>query len=199
MAIMASQHSSSSSSSSSSRQTFNHVGHCEAGQVQQALDVEVVGSLSPEIQDDEGEHEVPEGERAIRLRLTNMSSNSVLWSKTLTNSVSQVLRSSSLVLDLVSPSLALASTCFLQYSMTLAKILPVTFGNGMTNSSSRSASNEGLSTSVPDPWSCLCYTSGSWSRLKGKTLCTCQTFVGCRRVSIPSRVLLMVSDSVATS
>ena len=190
-AIMASQH-------SSSRQTFDHVGHGEAGQVQQALDVEVIGSLSPEDLSDEGKHGLPGGNQTLGLRPTSISSKSVLWSKTLTNSVSQVLRSSSLVLDLVSPSLALASTCFLQYSMTLAKILPVTFGSGMTNSSSKSASSEACQLRARDKELLVLHAWVPGRSCMGR-LCTCQTHGGRRHVGIPSRVLLMVSDSVATS
>ncbi|KAL6989127.1 hypothetical protein U1Q18_014878 [Sarracenia purpurea var. burkii] len=55
-----------------------------------------------------------------------MRSKRVPWS-TLTNSASKVLSSSSAVL---SSDLGV-STCFLQYLMTLAKILLMTFGNGM--------------------------------------------------------------------
>lgn len=58
-----------------------------------------------------------------------MSSNSVLWS-TFTKSVSQVLISSS-VLDGLSSAFFSASTWYLQYSITFARILLETFGNGI--------------------------------------------------------------------
>ncbi|KAG5526820.1 hypothetical protein RHGRI_032927 [Rhododendron griersonianum] len=56
-----------------------------------------------------------------------MRSKRTAWS-TLTNSVSNVLSSSSTAL---SSDLAADSTCLLQYSMTLARILLVTLGRGM--------------------------------------------------------------------
>ena len=55
-----------------------------------------------------------------------MRSKSVAWS-TLTKSASQALSSSSLGFS----SAQLASTCFLQYSITLARILLVTLGRGI--------------------------------------------------------------------
>jgi len=63
-----------------------------------------------------------------------MRSKSVAWS-TLTKSASQALRSSS---EGLSSGLA-ASTCFLQYSITLARILLVTFGRGMPLSAQSSS------------------------------------------------------------
>lgn len=67
--------------------------------------------------------------------LTRMRSNKVAWS-TLTKSASQVLSSSSAILEEVSSAdleeaAAAASTCFLQYSITLERILLVTLGRGM--------------------------------------------------------------------
>lgn len=66
-----------------------------------------------------------------------MRSNRVAWS-TFTNSVSQVLRSSSAALLLRSSPFGV-STCFLQYSITFARILLVTFGNGIPLSAQSSS------------------------------------------------------------
>ena len=69
---------------------------------------------------------------------TKMRSKRVFWS-TLTNSASQALSSSSEE-DRSSEDLAAAaSTCFLQYSMTLERILPVTLGSGMALSAQSSS------------------------------------------------------------
>ncbi|PON93938.1 hypothetical protein TorRG33x02_103280 [Trema orientale] len=66
-----------------------------------------------------------------------MRSKRVAWS-TLTKSASQTLRSSSAVAEARSSDLG-ASTCFLQYSMTLDKILLVTLGRGIPLSAQSSS------------------------------------------------------------
>ena len=65
-----------------------------------------------------------------------MRSNKVAWS-TLTNSLSQVLRSSST--EPVRSSGLGDSTCFLQYSITLDKILLLTLGRGIPLSAQSSS------------------------------------------------------------
>ncbi|KAG5547665.1 hypothetical protein RHGRI_013382 [Rhododendron griersonianum] len=71
-----------------------------------------------------------------------MRSKSTPWS-TSTNLASHFLRASSLAASLSTSSAALpapeASTCFLQYSMTLARILLVTLGRGMVLSAQSSS------------------------------------------------------------
>ncbi|KAE8055208.1 hypothetical protein FH972_012065 [Carpinus fangiana] len=69
-----------------------------------------------------------------------MRSKRVPWS-TLTNSASQALRSSSSEVERSSDAATAlgASTCFLQYLMTLERILLVTFGSGMPLSAQSSS------------------------------------------------------------
>ena len=69
--------------------------------------------------------------------LTSMRSKKVAWT-TLTKSASQALRSSSPAEEARSSDLG-ASTCFLQYSMTLERILLVTFGRGIPLSAQSSS------------------------------------------------------------
>ena len=132
--------------------TLDHVSDCEACQVQQALDVEVVGCLKRRTAyrvhrharheaiavhatryvckalnfvcmhfvDAQCCHSVAQRCRFItgpRINRTRMSSNRVPWS-TFTNSVSQVLTSSSVLAGLSLPSCGPASTWYLQYSIT---------------------------------------------------------------------------------
>ncbi|KAK3413769.1 hypothetical protein EUGRSUZ_I02320 [Eucalyptus grandis] len=133
---------------------FDHVSHCLACQVQQALDVQIVCGLirhkfihappkkkkkklkkkKEKEKEEEGTLKKQQGKDGGGNQQTRIRSHRVAWS-TLTNSASQALRSSSLTRS----SAVADSTCFLQYSITMPRILLFTLGSGIASSVQQSS------------------------------------------------------------
>lgn len=117
--------------------TFDHICDGLASEVKQRLNVQIVGGLSELLgeekkkkeQDQIGTHRRQVERKRPRTRI---SSNKVAWS-TLQNSWSQGIMSSVRLSSFFSSEGGVGcSRWYLQYSITLAKILPVTFGRGIT-------------------------------------------------------------------